>query len=210
MDGDQCRTLTVSPRYLRSDGCQNATEAGKIVGRLKTRGVITYAPAINSCLIRRRSQTRGHIRHRQDPLASGVHDVSGDPIKGDFDLDGRKVNAEAAGVLAVRFRADGSLDALAAGGLKNFNGGGITLQFDTPVDIAFWHDDTGAPKGALQNWPGPVPECLLALTPDWLRLATPVLSSDPLPTVDLSGDTSRHVIIAAGTETVYQGHRRRC
>jgi hypothetical protein len=28
----------------------------------------------------------------------------------------------------------------------------------------------------------------------------------PLPTVDISGDTMRHVIIAQGTETVYQGH----
>ncbi len=27
-----------------------------------------------------------------------------------------------------------------------------------------------------------------------------------LPLVDISGDTSRHVVIAAGTETVYQGH----
>lgn len=27
-----------------------------------------------------------------------------------------------------------------------------------------------------------------------------------LPVIDLSGDTSRHVVIAAGTETVYQGH----
>jgi|GEM_PF-557246 len=190
--------------------CQNATEAAtEIVGRLKTRGVIPCTPAINQLPNKTACPGReGHIRLTDGTHVelSGVHDVSGDPIKGDFDLDGRKVNAEAAGVLAVRFRADGSLDALAAGGLKNFNGGGITLQFDTPVDIAFWHDDTGAPKGALQNWPGPVPECLLALTPDWLRLATPVLSSDPLPTVDLSGDTSRHVIIAAGTETVYQGH----
>lgn len=27
-----------------------------------------------------------------------------------------------------------------------------------------------------------------------------------LPTLDLSGDTTRHVIVAQGTETVYQGH----
>lgn len=31
-------------------------------------------------------------------------------------------------------------------------------------------------------------------------------AADALPVVDLSGDTSRHVIIAQGTETVYQGH----
>jgi len=27
-----------------------------------------------------------------------------------------------------------------------------------------------------------------------------------LPLVDISGETDRHVIIAAGTESVYQGH----
>jgi hypothetical protein len=32
------------------------------------------------------------------------------------------------------------------------------------------------------------------------------VSSAPIPTVDLSADTSRHVIVAQGTGTVYQGH----
>jgi hypothetical protein len=27
-----------------------------------------------------------------------------------------------------------------------------------------------------------------------------------VPVVDLSGDTARHVIVAAGTETIYEGH----
>lgn len=31
-------------------------------------------------------------------------------------------------------------------------------------------------------------------------------AASPLPVVDLSGDTSRQVVIAAGTESVYQGH----
>ncbi|MCX6906919.1 MAG: FAD-dependent oxidoreductase [Verrucomicrobia bacterium] len=31
-------------------------------------------------------------------------------------------------------------------------------------------------------------------------------SSAPIPTVDISSDTARHVIVAQGTETVYQGH----
>lgn len=32
------------------------------------------------------------------------------------------------------------------------------------------------------------------------------LSADELPVVDISGETNRHVIVAAGTEDVYQGH----
>jgi hypothetical protein len=39
-----------------------------------------------------------------------------------------------------------------------------------------------------------------------LLLGAPFVSSAPIPTVDISGDTARHVIIAQGTETVYQGH----
>ena len=33
-----------------------------------------------------------------------------------------------------------------------------------------------------------------------------VRAGDALPLVDLSGETNRHVIVAAGTEKVYQGH----
>jgi hypothetical protein len=39
-----------------------------------------------------------------------------------------------------------------------------------------------------------------------LSLIAVSVSSAPIPTVDISADTARHVIIAQGTETVYQGH----
>ena len=39
-----------------------------------------------------------------------------------------------------------------------------------------------------------------------LLFALPLLASDGLPLIDLSGETNRHVIVADGTETVYQGH----
>ena len=45
--------------------------------------------------------------------------------------------------------------------------------------------------------------CLAGLALCRSLLAAP---ADPLPLVDISGETNRHVIIAAGTETVYQGH----
>ncbi|MBI5393786.1 MAG: hypothetical protein HZA91_00665 [Verrucomicrobia bacterium] len=38
---------------------------------------------------------------------------------------------------------------------------------------------------------------------EWLKS---VLDQPNLPIVDISGETSRHVIIARGTETIYQGH----
>jgi hypothetical protein len=39
-----------------------------------------------------------------------------------------------------------------------------------------------------------------------LHAATPPAADGRLPVVDISGETQRHVILAAGTETVYQGH----
>ncbi len=40
-----------------------------------------------------------------------------------------------------------------------------------------------------------------------LALLAPVaLAEEPLPVVDISGETGRHVIVAAGTKDVYQGH----
>lgn len=39
-----------------------------------------------------------------------------------------------------------------------------------------------------------------------IGIAGSAFASDTLPLVDLSGETNRHVIVAAGTEKVYQGH----
>ena len=36
--------------------------------------------------------------------------------------------------------------------------------------------------------------------------AVPAYANDSLPLVDISGETNRHVVIAAGTEKQYQGH----
>jgi hypothetical protein len=40
----------------------------------------------------------------------------------------------------------------------------------------------------------------------WFLSATLALAQPDLPTVDISGETKRHVVIAEGTETIYQGH----
>lgn len=44
--------------------------------------------------------------------------------------------------------------------------------------------------------------CLLAMSGCFMASA----ADDAMPLVDLSGETNRHVIVAAGTEKVYQGH----
>lgn len=46
--------------------------------------------------------------------------------------------------------------------------------------------------------------CLLSLVGG--SIVAFAYAADELPVVDLSGETNRHVIVAAGTEKVYQGH----
>jgi hypothetical protein len=40
----------------------------------------------------------------------------------------------------------------------------------------------------------------------WFLSAATALAQPDIPTVDISGDTKRHVVIAEGTEKIYQGH----
>ena len=39
-----------------------------------------------------------------------------------------------------------------------------------------------------------------------LLITSLVMTEDELPVVDISDETNRHVVIAQGTDTVYQGH----
>jgi len=157
--------------------CKDAADAAsKTIARLHEQGVPPCTPAMGNLRNKTVCPTReGRIRLTDgtEVLLAGVHNVAGDPISGTFDLGGHAVTARAVGLLAVRFRPDGALDALAAGGLTEFNAGGIALRLDAPVDLAFWHDDKGHAKGVLQDAAGPVPEALLALTEDWRRLSSP-------------------------------------
>jgi hypothetical protein len=47
---------------------------------------------------------------------------------------------------------------------------------------------------------------LIRLLPVLALILAAAHSAEPLPIVDLSNDTERHVVIAQGTETIYQGH----
>ena len=158
--------------------CTDAAEAtAKTIALLQQRGLEPYTPATKELSHNAACPGReGHIRLTDgtEVFLAGEENVAGDPISGVMKVSGHEVSAEAQGVLAVRFAPDGHIDAFAAGGLTQFSGGGLSLQFDSPTDIAYWHDAEGQPKGAIQNWSGSLPESLTALTPDWLRLATPV------------------------------------
>jgi len=158
-------------------GCADAAEAAsRTIESLRQRAVAPCSPATHHLGNKTACPGReGHIRLTDgtEIFLAGRENVAGDPIEGAFQIAGHEVQAKSLGVLAVRFAADGLIDAFVAGGLQHFTGGNISLNFDTPQDIAYWHDDAGHPKGALQNGPGVLPGDLAALTQDWLRLATP-------------------------------------
>ncbi len=106
-------------------------------------------------------------------LASGEKDLMGDPIQKTIQVGGQDVAFDAVGVAAVRLDKDGKLQAMAAGALKSFSGGGLTIELPERVDVALWRDAKGQWHGVLQGWNGPVPAALSAITADWQRLTVP-------------------------------------
>lgn len=106
-------------------------------------------------------------------LASGRNDVMGDPIQTTVNVDGHEVTFDAVGVAAVRLDERGRVEAMAAGGLKRFKGGGLSFDLDVRVDVALWRDGAGLWNGVLQGHEGDVPEGLLNLTRRWARLRWP-------------------------------------
>ena len=106
-------------------------------------------------------------------IISGKKQASGDPIQGTFDFGGYKVTVDAVGVVGVRFAANGKVRAIAAGGLKAIRAGSFDISLSKRADIALWYGEDGRLRGVLQDWQGPVPTCLKAITSDWLRLCVP-------------------------------------
>jgi hypothetical protein len=106
-------------------------------------------------------------------LTAGEKDAAGDPIQATLQIKGHTVEIEAVGVAAIRLADDGTLEALAAGGLKHFQTGKMQLTLPEPTDLALWRNREGRMQGVVQDLKGPIPLPLAALTSDWLRLAVP-------------------------------------
>jgi hypothetical protein len=162
---DAVKAVACVIEHLRTSGIAPQTPATALIGWGDR---VTAAPARS-----------GHCRliDGTEIELAGTHDVAGDPIAATWDIHGRHVEFAAIGVAAVRLAADGTPEALAAGGLKRANVGRWTLALERPVDVALWRDAQGKYHGAIQDGDGPIPPALLAITTDWLRLAVP----PPLP-----------------------------
>ncbi len=85
-------------------------------------------------------------------------------------MDGHEVTIETIGVAGVRLDDNGSLQALAAGGLKRFRCPSLEISLDIPLDLALWRDGDGQMRGVVQGLDGPLPGALTKLTRDWQAL----------------------------------------
>jgi len=104
----------------------------------------------------------------------GKANVAGDLVQIEETEKGRKIKAEAIGVLGFRLAQDGMVEALAAGGLRYFQAGKFQLELETPIDIAMWRDQTGGWQGVIQDSTNIVlPQCLQKLTNNWQFLGLP-------------------------------------
>jgi hypothetical protein len=105
---------------------------------------------------------------------AGTENISGDTIQTAFKVNGYDVFVDAVGVASVRLDEDGNLEALAAGGLQLFRTGDLEIRLNERTDLALWKNAGGKWQGVIQGWDGAVPDALLKITPDWIRLKVPV------------------------------------
>ncbi|MGI6401460.1 MAG: hypothetical protein ACOX0A_05030 [Thermoguttaceae bacterium] len=84
-----------------------------------------------------------------------------------------KISVDANGVFAIRFDAQGQLDAVVAAEVKSLNVGELSLTLseeeigDDPIDVAIWRDSSGAWRGVFQRKNNELPETLQKLVPVW-------------------------------------------
>ncbi len=156
-----------------------ASAVARVVAQLRALGVAPQTPASRRMSRFGRTSSAPPAKGRcrlidgTHIVVSGATKVSGDTIQTTFDVNGHAVTVDAVGVVGVRLRDDGRVDALAAGGLKRFQVAGLEIDLPERIDVALWRDARGEMHGVLQDWRGPIPAPLAALTEDWLRLAVP-------------------------------------
>jgi hypothetical protein len=107
-------------------------------------------------------------------LASGENDVMGDPIRKTIRVNSHAVTFDAVGVAAVRLNKAGKVEAIAAGGLKNFKAGDMAIELPECADVALWRDSKDEWQGVLLGHDGPVPDALARITLKWNRLRLPI------------------------------------
>ncbi|MBQ2789503.1 MAG: hypothetical protein IJE97_07675, partial [Thermoguttaceae bacterium] len=90
--------------------------------------------------------------------------------------DSNPISVDANGVFAVRFDADGALDAVAAAELKSLKIGDLTVDVPEaeiagdPVDVAIWRRADGRLRGVFQRRENALPPSLEGVVDEWTFL----------------------------------------
>jgi hypothetical protein len=151
---------------------RTAFEMSSVIQDLVDRGIPPQTgatQAVETLVNLSRPPQRGHA-HLIDGtfiFISAEDSVAGDPFRETFQVKGQKVEVEAAGLVAFRFSQEGDLEALAAGGLKRFAGGGVGIALENPADLALWRGKDGEWEGLLLNRNEPIPQELLEISRQW-------------------------------------------
>ena len=170
-DGD-----TALPEEMKvMDGDHVAQE---VIGYLKKSGIDPYTNCAFSNAYYGSSMVpgvSGHLRLLDGTViyASGRNSVMGDLIYKSIKVDGKKVRFDCIGIAAVRLDEHGKLEAMAAGGLSSFHGGGVKIDMPVRADIALWKDSNGEWHGILQGYEGPLSDDLQKICKNWKRLRVP-------------------------------------
>ncbi|MCC6153712.1 MAG: hypothetical protein IT367_08135, partial [Candidatus Hydrogenedentes bacterium] len=183
---DRCRPLEAAP-YLndRMRSVDEASCAREVIAYLKAKGVEPQTPGrlrgekgFPDSVVPRSS---GYCRLTDGTtiLASGEKEMMGDPIQQSIKVRGFDVTVDAIGVVGVQLQEDGSIYALAAGGLKLFKCAKQTIELPERLDVAIFKEPSGEWRGIVHGYGGPIPEALQALTKNWTRVRVPTPYVDP-------------------------------
>lgn len=137
-----------------------------VTAKLRESGIVPHTPGPS-----RSGQSR--LIDGTVILTSGATDPAGDPIQKTIQVNGHDVSFDAIGVAAVRLAKDGTLEAMAAGGLKQFGVGRTKIELPQRADVALWKDGKSVWHGVLQDYEGEVPKVLQELCKNWIRLKVP-------------------------------------
>lgn len=124
--------------------------------------------------------TQGYTRLIDGTLiqVSGKDNPAGDPIRSTKKIGKYTVMFDAVGVAAVRLDKEGQVEALAAGGLKQFKTKDFIIDLEERIDLALWKNDNGEIEGIIQGYEHDIPEQLLKITSKWTFLTVPVHPTD--------------------------------
>jgi hypothetical protein len=106
--------------------------------------------------------------------AAGTKDMAGDTIRTIFRINNYSVYIDAVGIAAIRLNDDGSIQALAAGGLKSIKTNNFEIKLDERTDIALWTDEKGIRKGIIQSENGIIPVELKKVADQWTAILLPI------------------------------------